>query len=81
MRSSIVTSQLPVEKRHAMSGDPSLADAILDRFVHSAYHLNLKGESMRKSHRPSVDPNRSLGFILQHPRRFAPISDRVDRNR
>ena len=52
VRSSIVTSQLPVEKWHAMIGDPTLADAILDRLVHSAYHLNLKGESMRKSHRP-----------------------------
>ena len=35
-----------------MVGDPTLADAILDRLVHSAYHLNLKGESMLKSHRP-----------------------------
>ena len=52
VRSTIVTSQLPVEKWHAMVGDPTLADAILDRLVHSAYQLNLKGESMRKRHRP-----------------------------
>lgn len=52
VRSTIVTSQLPVAKWHAVVGDPTLADAILDRLVHSAYHLNLKGESMRKSHRP-----------------------------
>ena len=44
----IVTSQFPVEKWHAVVGDPALADAILDRLVHRAYQLNLKGESMRK---------------------------------
>ncbi len=52
VRSTIVTSQLPVEKWHAMVGDPTLADAILDRLVHSAYQFNLKGESMRKRRRP-----------------------------
>ena len=52
VRSTIVTSQLPVEKWHAVVGDPTLADAILDRLVHSAYQLNLKGESMRRKHRP-----------------------------
>ena len=52
VRSTIVTSQLPVEKWHAIVGDPTLADAILDRLVHSAYQLNLKGESMRKKRRP-----------------------------
>ena len=53
----ILPSQLPVEKWHAVLGDPTLADAILDRLVHSAYHLNLKGESMRKSHRPLTQPD------------------------
>ena len=48
IRSTVVTSQLPVEKWHDVVGDPTLADAILDRLVHSAYQLNLKGESMRK---------------------------------
>ena len=48
LRSTIVTSQFPVEKWHAVVGDPTLADAILDRLVHRAYQLNLKGESMRK---------------------------------
>ena len=52
VRSSVVTSQLPVAKWHAVVGDPTLADAILDRLVHSAYQLNLKGESMRKKRRP-----------------------------
>lgn len=48
-RSTIVTSQLPVDKWHDIIGDPTLADAILDRLVHNAYKINLRGESMRKS--------------------------------
>lgn len=48
MRSTIVTSQLPINKWHQIIGDPTLADAILDRLVHNAYKINLKGESMRK---------------------------------
>ena len=52
LRSTIVTSQLPVAKWHAVIADPTLADAILDRLVHNAYQLNLKGESMRKSRAP-----------------------------
>ena len=46
--STIVTSQLPVEKWHEWIGDPSIADAILDRLVHNAYKINLKGPSRRK---------------------------------
>ena len=48
LRSTIVTSQLPVKQWHEIIGDPMLADAILDRLVHNAYTINLKGESMRK---------------------------------
>ena len=48
VRSTLATSQLPIEKWHATIGDPTLADAILDRLVHNAYKINLKGESMRK---------------------------------
>lgn len=47
-RSTLVTSQLPVSAWHEHIGDPTLADAILDRLVHNAYKLNLKGDSMRK---------------------------------
>ncbi len=47
-RSTLVTSQLPIEKWHDVIGDPTLADAILDRLVHNAYKINLKGASMRK---------------------------------
>jgi len=47
-RATLITSQLPVEHWHEIIGDPTLADAILDRLVHTAYKINLKGESMRK---------------------------------
>ncbi len=47
-RSTIVTSQLPVDHWHEAMADPTLADAILDRLVHNAHHITLKGESMRK---------------------------------
>jgi len=47
-RATIVTSQLPVKAWHDAMQDPTLADAILDRLVHNAYKLELKGESMRR---------------------------------
>lgn len=47
-RSTIVTTQLPPEHWHQTMTDPTLADAILDRLVHNAHHLKLRGESMRK---------------------------------
>lgn len=46
--STIVTSQVPVEHWHEVIGDPTIADAVLDRLVHNAHRLVLKGESMRK---------------------------------
>jgi DNA replication protein DnaC len=53
-RSTLVTSQLPVEAWHDALGDPTLADAILDRLVHNAHRIELRGESMRK--RRAVQP-------------------------
>ncbi|WP_198046227.1 ATP-binding protein, partial [Cupriavidus taiwanensis] len=44
----LVTSQLPIEHWHQWLNDPTLADAILDRLVHQAHKVALKGESMRK---------------------------------
>lgn len=46
--STLVTSQVPVEQWHEVIGDPTLADAILDRLVHNAHRLNVTGDSMRK---------------------------------
>jgi DNA replication protein DnaC len=48
LRSMILTSQLPVAKWHEQIGDPTLADSILDRLVHNAHRLEMRGESMRK---------------------------------
>jgi DNA replication protein DnaC len=47
-RSTLVTSQIPIDNWHAALGDPTLADAILDRLVHNTYRINLSGDSMRK---------------------------------
>ena len=47
-RSTLITSQIPVEQWHAYLQDPTIADAILDRLIHNSYRLTLKGESMRK---------------------------------
>lgn len=45
---TIITSQFPVDQWHETIGNPTLADAILDRLVHNAYNITLRGESMRK---------------------------------
>ncbi len=48
--STIVTSQLPVDHWHEQIGDPTVADAILDRLIHNAHKINLKGGSLRKKY-------------------------------
>lgn len=47
-KATLITSQLPVEHWYTYLNDPTLADAILDRVVHSSHRLVLKGESLRK---------------------------------
>ena len=47
-RSTVVASQLPVDRWHELIGDPTYADAILDRLVHNAHRLDLTGESLRR---------------------------------
>ncbi len=47
-RSTLIASQLPLDHWHTRIGDPTLADAILDRIAHNAYKITLQGESMRK---------------------------------
>jgi DNA replication protein DnaC len=47
-RSTIITSQVPVDKWHELIGDPTYADAILDRIVHNAHRINLTGHSLRR---------------------------------
>lgn len=48
-RSTIITSQLPVSAWHDVIGNPTYADAILDRLVHNAHRIDLTGESLRRS--------------------------------
>jgi len=56
-RSTILTSQVPVDKWHAVIGDPTYADAILDRLVHNAHRVDLAGDSLRR--RRSILANRA----------------------
>lgn len=51
-RSTIVTSQVPVDHWYEIIGNPTIADAILDRLVHNAYRIELTGDSMRKRRAP-----------------------------
>ena len=53
-RSTLVTSQLPVDHWHESIGDSTLADAILDRLVHNAHRIALKGKSKRKREYPAL---------------------------
>jgi DNA replication protein DnaC len=61
-RSTIVTSQLPVAHWHEALGEPTIADAILDRLVHNAYRIELRGDSLRRREsapdgsRPASEP-------------------------
>lgn len=56
-KASLVAAQLPLEHWHDAIGDPTLADAILDRLVHNAHKITIKGESMRKKKHPlNPDP-------------------------
>ena len=49
---TLITSQFPVDQWHEIIADPTVADAILDRLVHNAYRIELKGESLRKGKTP-----------------------------
>ncbi len=57
LRSTLITSQLPLESWHDFIADGTLADAILDRLVHNAYKIKMKGESMRKWYAKKDDPD------------------------
>jgi DNA replication protein DnaC len=45
---TLITSQVPVDRWHDIIGEPTIADAILDRIVHNAHRLKLKGDSLRR---------------------------------
>ena len=52
---TVVTSQLPIANWHDWLGDPTVADAVLDRLVHNAYKVQLKGHSRRKTDTKDTD--------------------------
>ena len=51
LRSTLIASQLPIEKWHKMIANPTVGDAILDRLVHNSHKIALRGDSMRKKRR------------------------------
>ena len=55
--STVVTSQLPIQKWHEWLGDPTVADAVLDRLVHNAYKFELRGNSKRKEKARGTEDN------------------------
>ena len=55
--STLITSQLPIDAWHDVIGEPTFADAILDRLVHNAYRIELDGQSMRKTNLKTGDEN------------------------
>src|SRR5215472_8566739 len=54
VRSTILTSQLPVARWHEQIGDPTLADGILDRLVHNSHRIEMRGDSMRKNRAKTI---------------------------
>jgi DNA replication protein DnaC len=54
-RSTVLISQLPVSRWHEQIGDPTIADGILDRLVHNAHRIDMRGESTRKNRNPTPD--------------------------
>ncbi len=50
IRSTVIVLQLPVSSWHEIIGDKTIADAICDRIIHTAYRLEMKGESVRKKY-------------------------------
>jgi DNA replication protein DnaC len=58
-RSTVVTSQLPVDKWHEVIGNPTYADAILDRLVHNAQRIDLSGDSLRRKRSTKPAPAKS----------------------
>jgi DNA replication protein DnaC len=55
--STLITSQLPIDTWHDVIGEPTFADAILDRLIHNAYRADLDGQSMRKTKIKTGDEN------------------------
>src|SRR5690349_4363207 len=67
--SLLITSQIPVNRWHEVIGDPTLADAILDRIIHRAHRIDLKGPSLRRRNRRRRYPRRWRGGHGREDRR------------
>jgi DNA replication protein DnaC len=64
VRSMILTSQLPVTRWHEQIGDPAVADGILDRLVHNAYRIEMRGDLMRKNRgKPILQESSAAGEL------------------
>lgn len=61
--STIITSQIPVSKWHEIIGEQTIADAILDRIVHDAHRIEMKGESLRKKRQPKNEEEIDLNNL------------------
>jgi DNA replication protein DnaC len=61
LRSTVVTSQLPVSDWHDSLGEPTIADAILDRLVHNSHRIELRGDSLRRPEEPTLHSPTDLG--------------------
>ena len=55
INSTIITSQLPVNEWYDILNNPTIADALLDRIVHSSHRIEIEGDSMRKAKALSID--------------------------
>ncbi|MBL7645990.1 MAG: ATP-binding protein [Candidatus Hydrogenedentes bacterium] len=60
-KSTLIAAQLPTQHWHQLIGDPTLADSLLDRLIHNAYAITLKGESMRKKRAQNLIPEAPSG--------------------
>ena len=63
--SLVITSQLPIRDWHEHIGEPTIADAVMDRLLHGAYKLELKGDSMRKE-KPTKDCAKAAAMLQNH---------------
>ena len=74
-RSTILTSQLPVARWHEQIGDPTAADGILDRLVHNAHRIEMRGDSMRKKRGAAVELTLAgVSAVLRRGKGLPPLS-------
>ena len=73
---TVITSQCPIKNWHHIIGEPTVADAILDRLLHHCYKIELKGESIQKDQKmksTDLQVSKALGYEKNLQRRCAPI--------